>query len=85
MLRFRFNQIDAFFNSLPLSLNGGRATRPPLQQHRMNVGGSPTLLSRSMAHFQAPAADALEEVRGFNVRESYILIYIYTVDGGFYR
>ena len=26
---------------------GGRATRPPLQQHRINVGDSPTLLCRN--------------------------------------
>ena len=37
---------------------GGRATRPPLQQHRMNVGESPTLLSQSMA--QAATASQMQ-------------------------
>ena len=29
---------------------GGRATRPPLQQHRINVGESPTLLAATQSH-----------------------------------
>ena len=40
----------------PWFFKGGRATRPPFQPRRLNVGGSPTLLLRAMVYFQPPVA-----------------------------
>ena len=56
-LRERTHRLSSEAMILKSSVSkGGRATRPPLQPHRINVGESPTLRSRSIAQTSLPSS-----------------------------